>query len=592
MDQVSEIRERTDIVALITEYVPLKKAGRNFKANCPFHQEKSPSFFVSPDRQMFHCFGCQKGGDAYTFLMEYEHMEFPEALRFLAKKAGIALVETGRSSVTLSKKETLFRINSYAAEFYHFLLTSHNVGKGALSYLENRRINQGSMKTFKIGFAPKNGNALITYLTKKKSVSVEDILEVGLGVRMGGRVVDFFRGRLMFPLIDHRDNIVGFSGRTLIDEENSPKYINTRDTLLYHKGEHFFGFNVAKEKIRTTDTALIVEGEFDVIACFQEGITHAIALKGTALTERQVNLLARFVTKVVLCLDDDNAGQTAMVRSLPLLEGKNLHVSSVVMPGGKDPYDAIMENSGLFKKALKNDVPVYDFLIQKALERFDKKNLDGKRSIVEFLVPLFATISNEVVKEHYIRKLGQEIDTTYESLLKEVQRKQTKTQDEKVYIPQSEKKPREERLEEYLLALLLQSETPQSVVTISDEILGRHIGQERSVQKILEMLFLYFRKNKLFDGKAFERDLPRELVESYNKAFLVPLTSFADEKHYQKEVTVVSRDLLQIILRQKIKDIASKIKAEERGNNDEKEIHRLQVEFSDVTALLKKPAES
>lgn len=589
MDQVAEVRERTDIVALITEYVPLKKAGRNFKANCPFHQESSPSFFVSPDRQMFHCFGCQKGGDAYTFLMEYEHMEFPEALRFLAKKAGIALVETGRASVTISKKETLFRINSYAAEFYHYLLTSHPIGKEALSYLENRNVNQGTMKTFKIGFAPKNGTSLITYLTKKKSVSIEDILEVGLGVRVGSRVIDFFRGRLMFPLIDHRDNIVGFSGRIVIEDDNGPKYINTRDTLLYHKGEHFFGFNIAKEKMRTEDTALVVEGEFDVIACFQEGITNAIALKGTALTERQVNLLSRFVAKVVMCLDDDQAGQTAIVRSLPLLEKKSLHVSAVSIPHGKDPYDAIRENSGEFKKALKNDIPIYDYMLDRALSQFDKKNAEGKRSIVDFLIPLFAGIENEVIKEHYIRKLGQELDTTYESLLKEVERKQNKEREDKVYIPKSEKKPREERLEEYLLSLLIQSEKPQELVSISDEILGKHIGASRAALKILHLLFLYFRKNTLFDSPSFERDLPHELLETYNKAYLMPLSPFQDETYYKKEVMVVSKELLQLILKAKLKSIAAQIKAEEKGDNSEKEIHRLQVEFSDITALLKKP---
>ena len=216
MDQVAEIRDKLDLAALISEYVPLKKAGRNFKAPCPFHNEKSPSFVVSPERQIWHCFGCGKGGDCYTFLMEYERLEFPEALRMLAKRVGVELQQRGSQQAGLaSQKERLYQCNSLAKEFYHYVLTDHKVGQKAREYLKDRGITEAVIKTFMLGFAPSTGTALTQYLTKKKGFTNEEVVEAGLAYQRGPTPQDFFWGRLMFPLIDHRDNVVGFSGRVL-----------------------------------------------------------------------------------------------------------------------------------------------------------------------------------------------------------------------------------------------------------------------------------------------------------------------------------------------------------------------------------------
>ncbi|MGH9856735.1 MAG: DNA primase, partial [Acidobacteriota bacterium] len=324
MDEVAQIREKIDIVALISEYVPLKKAGRNFKAPCPFHTEKSPSFVVSPERQIWHCFGCQKGGDCYTFLMEYERLEFPEALRLLAKRTGIELAQRGASKGLISQKERLYQANSLAKEYYHYVLTKHKAGERARSYLKNRGITEKVMQTFMLGFSPSNGTALSQYLTQKKRFSNEEVVAAGLAFQRGQRIQDFFWGRLMFPLIDHRDNVVGFSGRLLEPKENVGKYVNTRETLIYHKGEHFYGLSVTKDAIRRADQAIIVEGEFDVISCFENGIANVVGVKGTALTESQVNLLARFAQKITFCFDGDKAGQEAIKRSLAIVEKKGI----------------------------------------------------------------------------------------------------------------------------------------------------------------------------------------------------------------------------------------------------------------------------
>lgn len=253
MDDVARVREKIDIVGLISEYIPLKKMGRNFKALCPFHSEKTPSFVVSPERQIWHCFGgCAKGGDCFTFLMDYENLEFVEALRILAKKAGIELKTSSFQTGLSSKKEKIYILNRLTNEFYHFVLIKHPAGGKALSYLsEDRRLNTELINTFMLGFSPKSGIALSNYLMKKKGYKREDLIEAGLASPSGqAGVVDFFRERLMFPLSDHRNNIVGFSGRAIDSEFVGGKYINTRDTLVYHKGGMFFGLNIAKDEIK------------------------------------------------------------------------------------------------------------------------------------------------------------------------------------------------------------------------------------------------------------------------------------------------------------------------------------------------------
>ena len=277
MDQASSVREKIDIVSLISEYIPLKKMGRNFTTLCPFHSENTPSFVVSSERQIWHCFGCGKGGDAFTFLMEYENLEFVEALRLLAKKAGVTL-KIGGDSFTTSKKENIYSLNNLASDYYNFVLTKHEAGKSAMEYLIKKRgLSLELIKTFNIGFAPSGGMDLSNYLMKKKNFKREDLIDAGLSFQKDNRIVDFFRNRIIFPLIDHRGNTVGFSGRSIDDKSYGPKYINTRDTLVYHKGGMFFGLNKAKEEIKKEEFAIVVEGEFDVISLHKEGIKNTIA---------------------------------------------------------------------------------------------------------------------------------------------------------------------------------------------------------------------------------------------------------------------------------------------------------------------------
>ncbi len=585
MDQVSQIRDKVDIVSLISEFIPLKKAGRNFKANCPFHGEKTPSFVVSPERQIWHCFGCGLGGDCYTFLMEYEKMEFPEALRALAKQTGITLVSERATAGTTSKKELLYEINSFAKEYYHYVLTKLPVGKQALEYVLNRGITLQLIETFKIGFSPSTDQSLVNYLTKKKNYKKEDILDAGLAFVGRSGLVDFFRGRLMFPLIDHRDNVVGFSGRVL--EADAPsKYINTRETLVYHKGEHVFGLNITKEAIRREKQAIVVEGEFDVLSCFGAGVGNVVAVKGTALTDSHVSLLHRYAQKITFCFDDDKAGQEAIKRSLVVVEKKGLTPTVIVLPNGKDPDEAIKTEPGLFKKAAKEDVGIYDYLLAKLIDTNDVDSAEGKRSLVDEFLSFVALIQNEIVKEHYLRKLSSEVGISYESIAKElqrfVQRQTAPVQSE----PIKKKRVREEMLEEYVLALIVQSNDPKKTVQSVVKILSDSMSRERAYQKILLHLIEHIEtsthQEEPFDGKEFGDKLPSELVTHFNTSVLFPLPQFESQDDLLAEVNKKAGELRKLYLQKKIKELSEEIHKKE----DSEDISDLRKKYTQLARQL------
>ncbi len=556
MDEVEQIREKIDIVSFIQEYIPLKKAGRNFKANCPFHNEKTPSFMVNPERLRWHCFGCGKGGDVYSFLMEYERLEFPEALRLLSKRTGIELKKHPTQIGQNTKKEKIYETNNLAREFYHYILTKHNAGKKAREYLEKRGVTPKIIDSFMLGFAPGTGNALIKYLTEKKKFTKTDLIDAGLATQWGGGAHDFFRGRLIFPLIDHRDNVLGFSGRVLGKDATTAKYINTRETLVYHKSDHVYALNITKDSIRKTDQVIICEGEFDVISCFQNGISNVIGVKGTALTESQVNLLSRFATKIAFAFDGDKAGQEAIKRSLSVVEKKSIIPTVIAIPDGLDPDEALRKEPGLFKKAVREDLGAYDYLIDQAIITNNPETAEGKRQITDSLLPLIAGIKNEIIKEHYFKKLTNILDTSYESILKEIGHMATRQQAAVVKPLPITKRPKEEVMEEYLLSLILQSDDPKSLFEKAMSSLSNFLPKDRAQQKILHCLIDYFNQSEIFDSKKFGDSLPAELMQSYDTSLLRPLPHFENQQKLLTEVGKIAGDLKFIYFKKKIKDEA------------------------------------
>ena len=415
IDQVDEIKNKVDIVEIISSYIPLKKMGRNLGGLCPFHGEKTPSFMVSPERQSFKCFGCGEGGDVFTFMEKIEGWDFRETLEELAKRAGVKLTDQ-KVSRGSKVREKLIDINNLVSKFYSHILDNHPSGKVARDYLVNRGVDETLWKKFGLGYSPDGWENTYNFL-KKRGFAEPDIALSGLVVgreRNAGRssFYDRFRGRIMFPIKDSRGTILGFSGRVLKDAKEA-KYINSPETPIFNKGSLLFGLDLARTAIRDKNETVLVEGEFDVISAHKAGVTNTVASKGTALTEKQVATIARLCENVALCFDMDLAGDAASRRGIELLDMAGLTVKVVRLSGGKDPDELAQKDPKGFTKAIEQAVNVYDYLIDSACERNDTKTADGKKKIGREVLSVIAKISDDLVRGHYETKLGKILDLDF-----------------------------------------------------------------------------------------------------------------------------------------------------------------------------------
>lgn len=585
MDQLDEIRSKIDIVQLISEYLPLKKAGRNFKALCPFHSEKVPSFIVSPERQIFKCFGCSVSGDVFTFLMKTEGMEFGEALQTLAKRAGVKLISyrpTGREA----EKEKLYAVNHLTSEFYHYLLVNHAVGKKALNYVLGRGITKDLIRNFKLGFAPSLWNGLQKFLIGKKGYKLEDLQNAGLISRVSGQARDFFRERIIFPLKDHRGNVVGFSGRVMPGKDESvPKYINITETLAYQKGRLLYGLEKAKEKVKKEGEVIIVEGEFDVISSFQAGVENVVAIKGSALSQDQCRLLKRFGEEIILALDRDVAGDAAARRGIEIADSFGFDIKVVRLPEGKDPDQLAQKSPQAWKKAIDQAVPVYDFFIDSACFRFDRGSPSGKRRIGDEVLPVLKKITNDLVRAHYIKVLAEKLTLPEEALLAQMEKTSLPAEERPApQVKKEEKLSRRQLLEEYLLALAFQGKRPRP-------LLKRKISaliQTPASARIIKLLRQYFKRRKKFSSESFVKNLPSELVEIFNFLFLKDLgEKVEDEDWLEKEVSRTIFELEKLDLGQKLKAISLEIAALEKEKKPRK-MKAKQEEFKKLSQQLSK----
>ncbi|MCJ7827973.1 DNA primase, partial [Patescibacteria group bacterium] len=423
MDQLDEIRQKVDIAEFIGEYTPLKKAGRNLKAPCPFHSENKPSFMVSPERQIFKCFGCGVGGDIFKFLMLIEGLEFGEAVRKLAERAGVALKKY-RVSPEEEKKKKYFEVNDLATEYYHYLLTQHPAGKKALDYILGRGITLKSLQEFKIGFAPLMWDGVQKYLVDKKKYSPQILEQAGLALPNNrGGYYDRFRGRLMFPLRDYQGNICGFAGRVIPPaSDDQAKYINSSETPVYQKSRLLYGLSLTRGQIRKQDQAVVVEGELDLISSYQAGVFNVVAIKGSALTEGQLILLKRYTKNLALALDADFAGNKAAQRGIELADKMGFAIKVVEVKGGKDPDEAAQKDPKGWCAQIKKAVSVYDYLFHFAFSSYDERSAEGKRQIGQFLVPILAKMTDGIVRGHYISLLAQRLRIREEAVVAEVEK--------------------------------------------------------------------------------------------------------------------------------------------------------------------------
>lgn len=413
IDVVPDIKVRIDVVDLVAEYVPLKPAGAgSFKGVCPFHQERSPSFHVSRSRQSWHCFGCDTGGDIFSFIERIEGMEFRDALAFLAQKAGVALPEPEHREKATTKKKRLHEVNELAARFYRSVLLQAPQAAEARAYVQKRQIDDLSADLFQIGYAPDSWSSLTEALARR-GVTAEELVFAGLAMKRerGDGVYDRFRGRLMFPIADVHGNIVGFTGRILVNDPNQPKYMNTPETPVYRKSAILYGLDKAKAEIRKSGLVVIVEGNMDVVSSHQAGITNVVAASGTALTVEQLALIKRFTTNIAIAFDQDAAGGAATLRGLDIARQQEFSIKLITLPpeAGKDPDEACKKDPNLWRQAIANATGIIDWVYKRAFARHSAGTPEGKRAIADEILPELSRILHPIEREAWVKRLATDL---------------------------------------------------------------------------------------------------------------------------------------------------------------------------------------
>jgi DNA primase len=400
---IEEIRERTDIVEVISDHVALKKAGRNYKGLCPFHQEKTPSFMVSPEKQLFHCFGCSVGGNVFTFLMKYEQISFAEAVRVLAQRYGVRIPEV-RVTAQDQRMENLRQINAVALDFYIHQIRDTKAGKVARDYLERRGIEREVCEEYRVGYAPSRWDALVNHL-KKRGVKVKEAEALGLIIPKKGGWYDRFRGRIIFPIFDLRDRVMGFGGRAVDDAE--PKYLNSPESILYKKGAGFYGLNVARKYIQQEEgKVFIVEGYFDLLSMAQRGVKNVVATLGTALTPQQVRLVRRFGKELFLLFDPDEAGKRAALRGLELCIQEDAFPTVIPLPDGLDP-DGYFQKGGDPQALWSRAIPGVEYAMEMLMGGHDLGAVEGRVKAVEAVLSFLLEIKDGVHRDPYLKRLAE-----------------------------------------------------------------------------------------------------------------------------------------------------------------------------------------
>lgn len=479
MSAIDDVKQRLDIVQVISEYMNLQKSGRNFKALCPFHSEKTPSFFVFPERQSWHCFGaCGTGGDVISFVMKKEGLDFGQVLRLLANKAGVTLVTpTTLPKETINKeRDKLFEINEAAAEYYHHLLLNTSAGRIARDYVAQRGLSSQTNNDFQLGYSPDTWEAIRQYLMDK-GYGEEELIAAGLLIkREDGGSYDRFRNRLMFPIRDIQSHVIGFGARAL--DESLPKYLNSPQTLLFDKSNALYGIDRAQGAIRQRNSVIITEGYMDVIMAHQHGWENVVAFMGTAVTERQLATLKKLTSNLIFALDADAAGQEAISRSGEAIErmlpvpkevssmlydySRDAEVKILVLPSGKDPDEVIKEDISQWQELVTRAKPMIDFIFDTVIAKVDLGNAKDKSSAVEKLLPLLSEMGDPIRQAHYVERLARLLKTDDRALgdalkkfqISEKRRKLNRNLQSPAHITPlpSTSSP----VEEYCLALLLQ----------------------------------------------------------------------------------------------------------------------------------------
>ena len=589
LNPIDEIKNRLDIVEVIQGYIKLQKAGANYKALCPFHSEKTPSFFVSPARQIWHCFGgCQKGGDIFGFVKEIEGVEFGDALKILAQKAGVELKRQPPELKT--ERQRLYEICEWATRFFEKQLEASKTGQAAKKYLLERKITKESIKKWRIGYAPDVWQELSDFLVGK-GYKREEVERAGLAIKGNeeGNFYDRFRGRIIFPIFDLNSQVIGFGGRIFGDTkrpdgQKEAKYINTPNTLLYDKSRVLYGLDKAKMEIRKKDFCILVEGYTDVIMVSQAGLENVVATSGTALTPYQLKILKRYSENLLTAFDMDIAGDTATKRGIDLAQLQGFNIRVILMPKNQDPADIISKSVKDWEKLISEAKSILEFYFETTFSgagtagKFDKKTAAGKKEISKILLPVIKRIPNKIEQAHWIQELAKKLEVKEEKIEEELRKIspitfRTEVVEEKP--PTIKSGGRKEMLEERIISLILKS--PQTLTIIEENYFN--IFSSRT-QKILRSF-----KNKsdqyFLDSRFW--DFEPELADFLN--YLSLKAEIKPETNPGREIQICLKELRSWEIKNELDEVSKEIKKAEE-EKDFKKVNDLIEKFNKLAAKL------
>jgi len=573
-DPVQEIKERLDIVDVIKEYIKLEKTGANYRAQCPFHDEQNPSFFVSPSRQIFHCFGCSAGGDMFEFVKKIEGVEFGDALKILADKAGVELEKQDPRMKT--KRNKMQKICELSCQFFEKQLEKSNKGDKVKGYLTGRGITEESIEEWRLGYSPDQWRALLNFLSNK-GFKTKNIVKAGVVIKkQDGKTYDRFRGRIMFPVFNLNGEVIGFGGR-VFEQDDTAKYMNTPNTLLYDKSKVLYGLNKAKVPIRKEDQAILVEGYTDVILASQAGYENVVATSGTSLTNKQLEILNRYTDNLLAAFDMDIAGSTATRRGIDMAQEQGFNIKVVPMPEDSDPADIVSEDKDQWEELVEKADSIIEFYIKNAFSQFDADTPEGKEKIAKRVLPAVKRIPNEITKSHWIQELSGRLGVDEKSIQKELNKievdegeKEEDSSDEK------EEKTREQKLEERILALLVEDTT--LVRKVKSEHLKHFSEKAKNIIEVLEKVVsedevVEEAKKKLDEDEAEHLD------------YLALKSEVMEEEDLEEEVEFCLTEICSSSVKEQLNKITKAIKKAEKENNKEK-VKKLVNKFNNLAQEL------
>ena len=583
---IDEIKNRLDIVEVIGSYIKLKKAGANYRALCPFHSEKTPSFFVSPARQIWHCFGCGAHGDIFGFVMQIEGVEFGDALHILAQKAGVELKrQTPEYKQWQTERQRLYEICELATSFFEKQLEGSTAGKEAKKYLLSRGITEESIKKWRLGYSPDTWQGLSDFLTSR-GYKIEEIERAGLAIKSEKiSFYDRFRGRIIFPIFDSNSQVIGFSGR-VFKSPDTAKYVNTPATLLYDKSRVLYGLDKAKVAIRKRDLCILVEGNTDVIMTHQAGSENTVATSGTALTPSQLKILKRYSNNLLIGFDMDVAGETATKRGIDLAQSLGFDIKIIRLPEGKDPAELIAKNPLEWEKTINSAVGILDFYFETAFARADSKTPQGKKAISKMLLPQIKRIPNKIEQSYWVQKLAEKLEVKEEDVEEELKKVKLTEEiyglepEEIINLPQ---RSRKELLEERLLILILKTGNKNLNLIEKNKLTYFSPKTQEILIKLAENQKI---DSDFFNYLALKAEI-EEVVEA--SPYLTPSSasprSEIEEKDILPEIQLCLKEIQSLEVKNKLDQVSKEIKKAEE-EKDLKKIEKLIQEFNKLATEL------